>query len=156
MLRNLWVMRHGLAVDQFDSDFTRELSTVGAQQAHDVSLKIIAGSNEQPRDMLVSPLARTQSTANIVHKNLSLSQPFETEEMLVHSADHKILGDYLLASSFSDLIIVSHMPIVAQLCQYLVDDCEVFGFQTAQVVKIQFSQNSSCHFRGEISNVYLP
>jgi len=156
MLTSLWIMRHGLAVDHFDSDFSRQLSDVGSLQVFDVVQQLIQDSDKLPTDMLVSPFARTQSTAQIVHQKLALAHPFKTEEMLVHFADHKILGDYLLASDYKDLMIVSHMPIVANLCQYLSSGCEVFGFKTAQLVRMDFVQNSHNLLVGKIGKVYLP
>ena len=149
-------MRHGLAVDQFDSDFSRALSATGEAQARSVAEQLAKESPEVPSNMLVSPFSRTQSTAKIVHRILGLETPFETEEMLVHFADHKILGDFLLASDYTDLIIVSHMPIVARLCQYLAPSCEIYGFQTAQLVRMDFSLNSNKNNIGTISKVYLP
>ncbi len=143
MLKNLWIMRHGLAENQFDSDFTRQLSQVGKQQALAVAQQIKSDSDVLPSDMLVSPFARTQATATIVHKALGLVKPFETDEMLVHFADHRLLGDFLLASNYENLIIVSHMPIVAELCQYLMPGCSIYGFQTAQAVQLKFELGSN-------------
>lgn len=154
MLRTLWIMRHGLAEDSFDSDFTRPLSKTGELQAANVTEQLIQDSEKLPRDMLVSPFSRTQSTAKIVHKKLGLTHPFETDEMLVHFADHKILGDFLLASPYRDLIIVSHMPIVARLCQYLAPGCEIYGFQTAQIVRIDFDDSANNVAR--LGKIYLP
>jgi len=155
-LKTLWIMRHGLAVDQFESDFTRALSAVGESQAESIAQQMLAQADDLPTDMLVSPFSRTQSTAEIVHKKLDLKHPFETEDMLVHFADHKILGDYLLASSYRKLMIVSHMPIVAHLCRYLAPNCGINGFQTAQTVKMIFEQDSSNNIIGRVSQIYLP
>jgi len=131
-------MRHGLAVDQYQTDFDRALSKTGEMQARDVSQQLLEGGSSLPTEMLVSPFARTISTANIVHQELSLQMDYETDEMLVHFADHKILGDFLLASQYKKLLIVSHMPIVARLCQYLSPKYEVYGFKTAQIVRLDF------------------
>ena len=138
MLKNLWIMRHGLAVDQYQTDFDRALSKTGEMQARDVSQQLLERGSPLPTGMLVSPFARTISTANIVHQELSLQMDYETDEMLVHFADHKILGDFLLASQYKKLLIVSHMPIVARLCQYLSPKYEVYGFKTAQIVRLDF------------------
>jgi phosphohistidine phosphatase len=149
MLSSLWIMRHGLAVDHFESDFTRELSKTGEQQVIDVGLQLKTHNLQQPTEMLVSPFSRTLSTAKIMHKILSIEKAFETDEMLVHFADHKILADFLLASQFTNLLIVSHMPIVASLCQYLVPGCDIYGFKTAQIVKIEFD-NSRTHESSDV------
>jgi len=155
MLKTLWIMRHGLAVDRFDSDFSRQLSDFGRLQVLDVAEQLVLDSEKLPTDMLVSPFARTQSTAQIIHQKLALAEPFRTEEMLVHFADHKILGDYLLSSDYQNLMIVSHMPIVGDLCQYLSPYCEVFGFKTAQLVRMDFEQNAQNLLVGNISRIYL-
>jgi phosphohistidine phosphatase len=138
MLSKLWIMRHGLAKSEFSSDFERELSATGENEALRVVEQMLEQETELPQQMLVSPFKRTQQTANIVYKNLKIQAPFETEDMLVHFADAKLLGDYLLACGHKNLMIVSHMPIVAALCQYLVADCKIYAFATAQVVKLSF------------------
>jgi len=155
-------MRHGLAVDQFDSDFNRQLSDFGKQQAKDVALQILDDTQPHPQNMLVSPFCRTQMTADIVHTELRLQKPFITEELLVHFADHRLLGDFLMASEYENLIIVSHMPIVAHLCRYLLDDADSFyGFQPAQVIKINFEQVTehnilNPNFVARMVKTYLP
>jgi len=150
-LRELWIMRHGLAESNFDTDFNRALSGVGALQAKDIAFQL---KNEEslPKEMLVSPFRRTQETAAVIHEILELSNPFETEDMLVHFADHKLLGDFLLAANKESLIVVSHMPIVARLTQYLVPECQIYGFETAQTVKIIFHDDGT----GKVEKVYLP
>ncbi len=150
-LKTLWIMRHGLAENEFESDFTRALSAVGKTQAKSVAEQILA-EGELPETMLVSPFERTQETARVVHHILDLDKPFETEEMLVHFADHQLLGDYLLASEHSSLLLVSHMPIVARLTQYLVSGCEIYGYQTAQAVKIRFDEAG----KASVETIYLP
>ena len=151
-LKTLWIMRHGLAVSEFDSDFERALSETGFAQASDVAQQVLDSGLELPTDMLVSPFKRTQETAGVVHNKLGLEKSFTTDEMLVHFADHKLLGDFLLASEYDNLILVSHMPIVAKLCQYLVDDCEIYGFQTAQLVRVTFDENG----KGSVADIFLP
>jgi phosphohistidine phosphatase len=146
MLKTLWVMRHGLAVDQFDSDFTRALSKTGKVQAENIGEQLLKDCDELPQRMLVSPFRRTQETAQIVHAALKLKDPFETEDMLVHFGDPRLLGDYLLSLNEERVMIVSHMPIVAQLCEYLAPGCGVYGFQTAQVVKLNAATSTTLAF----------
>lgn len=157
MLQTLWIMRHGLAESEFDSDFNRALSAIGRREAESVANQMMLSQN-LPTEMLVSPFRRTQETAQVVHKILAIDKPFETEEMLVHFADHRVLGDYLLSSDKSSLIIVSHMPIVAKLCQYLCPSSNIFGFQTAQVVRLEFEQdlNSQAVQNVKLAEVFLP
>ena len=145
-------MRHGLAENEFDSDFNRALSTRGQAEALNVARQILAVEHPLPNHLLVSPFRRTQETARIVHKTLNLVEPYETDEMLVHFADHQLLGDYLLSLEQERVMIISHMPIVARLCQYLVPGCDVYGFQTAQVVKLVISDNN----KANIEQQYLP
>ena len=150
-MQTLWVMRHGLAESQFDTDFNRALSDFGKLQARQIASKMLDSENELPSLMLASPLRRTQETATVVHEKLGLAQPFQTEEMLVHSADHKVLGDFLLSVETPKVMIVSHMPIVAYLCQYLSPNCDIYGFQTAQVVKLNIDDDDKV----TLDKVYL-
>ncbi len=143
MLENLWIMRHGLAESEFVSDFSRPLSKVGQQQALDTISQLMEQSECLPTDMLASPLARTQSTAEVAHRVLALKKPFKTEKLLVHSADHRLLADFLLASGYRNLIVVSHMPIVAYLTQYLVPHSGLLGFQTAQIAHLAFDNQNN-------------
>ncbi len=145
-------MRHGLAESEFDSDFSRALSHVGKKQATDIALQIQASEDFLPTNMLVSPFRRTQETAQIVHEILKLETPFESEELLVHFADHQLLGEFLLQGNFEHLMIISHMPIVARLCQYLSPKCNIYGFHTAQVVKLNFDIKNNAL----VDKVYLP
>ncbi|MGX5174527.1 phosphohistidine phosphatase SixA [Aliikangiella sp. IMCC44653] len=149
-IKNLWIMRHGLAESDFDTDFNRALSSTGHQQSLDIAQQL-KRELIKPEYMLVSPFKRTQQTAELVHQGLGMSAPFETEEMLVHFADHQVLGDYLSCSEHSNLMVVSHMPIVAKLTQYLAPSCAIFGFQTAQVVHLE---NNGKYF--ELVKSYLP
>ncbi|WP_196137470.1 phosphohistidine phosphatase SixA [Aliikangiella sp. G2MR2-5] len=151
-LNTLWIMRHGLAASEFESDFNRALSPVGEKQAEDIGQQFLANGENLPERMLVSPFRRTQETATIIHKKIGLEQAFETEEMLVHFADHQVLGDYLLTLEETNVMIVSHMPIVARLTQYLVPGCDIFGFQTAQLVRIDFDSTGE----SRVARVYLP
>lgn len=139
MPETLWIMRHGLAESDFDTDFNRALSEVGAVEAKNVAEQMLDFADALPEKMLVSPFRRTQETANIVHKTLGLDTPFETEELLVHFADHQLLAAFLLDRPEKKIMVVSHMPIVARLCQYLAPDSQIYGFQTAQAVRLDFN-----------------
>lgn len=156
MLKILWIMRHGLAEAEYDSDFTRALSAKGELQAKDVASQLLADWHEQdfilPQQMLVSPFKRTQQTAKIMHQLLELKTPLQTEEMLVHTADAKLLASYLLASDFKHLMLVSHMPIVAYLCQQLLSSTTINAFQTAQIVKLKFDEQQTA----QVEKIYLP
>jgi len=156
MLKQLWIMRHGLAEQQFDSDFHRALSEIGKQQVENSVQQLLSDPKLLPTDMLVSPFQRTLSTADIVHQMLSLNAPYKTDEVLVHFADHKILGDFLLASDYEKLLVVSHMPIVAHLCQYLSPSCDIFGFQTAQIVRLDFATSTAQNLCAKVAQVIRP
>jgi len=125
-------------------------------QVEDVIHQLLSDVEKSPKPkpcyMLASPFRRAQQTAQIAHKLLGLDLELETEEMLVHSADEKVLGDYLLASNFNNLMIVSHMPIVACLCHYLSPSSQVIGFKTAQIAKLSIDDAKNV----VIDKVYLP
>ncbi len=156
MIKSLWVMRHGLAVDYFESDFSRALSAEGERQVETVIEQLLNDSPLLPKHMLSSPLSRTVSTAKIVQKKLGFSQTIETENLLIHSADHKLLADFLLTTNYEQLLIVSHMPIVSYLCQYLAPGCELYSFETAQCIRMDFFTDSNNIRVGKVNKIYLP
>ncbi|MDH5432418.1 MAG: phosphohistidine phosphatase SixA [Gammaproteobacteria bacterium] len=138
MLKQLWIMRHGLAKSEFTSDFERELSEVGAKQAQSVVRKWLLDNHDMPDKMLISPFKRTQQTAHVVLSEMDCPIESETEEMLVHFADHRVLASYLLSQESENLWVVSHMPIVARLTAYLTNNDTIAGFETAQLVGVKF------------------
>ena len=145
-------MRHGLAESYAGSDFERSLTVMGRAEVDNVIQQLMADdSSVKPTMMLASPYKRTQQTAQIAHRRLGLTLPFETEDMLVHTASEKVLGDYLLACDLDNLIIVSHMPIVACLCRYLSSSLSVMSFKTAQIVKLTIQEGTAT-----IDKSYLP
>lgn len=146
MKSTLWLMRHGLAVDQFDSDFSRELSEHGAEQVRDVCQQILK-AKDLPTEVLSSPFERTQATAEIAKQVLDIPSAIQTEEMLVHFADHQVVGEYLKVTEFEKLLVVTHMPIIARLAHYLDADCAVSSFSTAQVARFDKTDKGTFEFR---------
>jgi len=134
MPETIWIMRHGLAENQFDSDFNRALSATGAKQAQSVAQQIMA-DGLMPTRLIASPYRRTQETAQVVRDTLGLDLPIESDEQFVHFADHRVAASYLAALDDPAVMVISHMPIVAKMSQYLDASLTLSGFQTAQALR---------------------
>ena len=104
-----------------------------------------------PETILVSPFKRTQQTADHLIETLGFSGTRESDEMFVHFADHELAASYLDAHPATQLMVVSHMPIVARMSRYLDPNCGIDGFQTAQIVRFQRVGNSL-----KMDKIYLP
>ena len=114
------IMRHGEAESGFASgggDAQRQLTETGHRQT------VLAGERLQesgfaPEEIWVSPYLRTQQTATNVLQAYG-SSDFLTQPFLVPDAHTAEVVDAM--STFSDkaLLLVSHMPLVANLVSVL-------------------------------------
>lgn len=116
-LMKLIIMRHGEAVPDFMNDDARVLTERGQAQAGAQAMRL-----EQlcpTVDVLaVSPLIRTQQTADIASKLLEVKKR-ESYEALVHSKTALEAEACISALEGETLLVVSHMPLVASLESYL-------------------------------------
>ncbi len=130
---NLLIMRHGEA-EPFGGryqDETRPLTDFG-REAVKISAQSVAKS--APELLLVSPLLRTQQTADLVEA--SLDKPSERRScswILSESSVAQAVRE--LAQLDSEcILLVSHMPFVSLLVEYLTG--EQVGFRPADVMGV--------------------
>ncbi len=143
MMNRLWVMRHGDAVWQSGKDSLRPLSELGFQQIEMVAAQI-GHLLDSSVALWCSPYVRTKQTAEHLMKTLDWKpQTFQEEKMLTPDSSVDMLTGYLETSS-TDLLLVSHMPIVAYLVQALSRDNHLKGFSTSQVTLLEKTQNEWC------------
>lgn len=113
MKKRVWILRHGEAERETSHDPDRTLTERGIRDARAVGewLSIAASSN-----LLVyaSPYTRAQQTA----KNASRALPnksINTVEWLTPDADPAAVIDAIEKLDFSELLLVSHQPLVSAL-----------------------------------------
>lgn len=140
----LLIMRHGEAEPYTDSltDRQRMLTSYGQIQAEHAAKSLVAAP---PDLMLVSPFVRTQQTAEIV-RNTLLSElqcnpqdetqiPQQTCDWLQSEAPVAEAVKALQAFPEGRLLLVSHMPLVSLLVNYLTG--HRIGFQPANVAEVE-------------------
>ncbi|AUD79168.1 phosphohistidine phosphatase SixA [Kangiella profundi] len=115
----VWIMRHG---DAPYIDGERQLSESGKQDVAQMSQRLADILKQQELElelMLASPYLRAQQTADIVEQELMNAKvrPFlrEQEPLLRSESDPAMTASYVEALPQSTILLVSHMPLVANL-----------------------------------------
>lgn len=149
-MKTLWIMRHGEAEWEANSDVERQLTNHGEEETHSVASKLELDSNFT---LWHSPYRRAKQTAHQLVSALP-QEPDEIldEKLLTPDADPAVLAQFIEHSEADNLFLVSHMPLVARLTQELTKDDRIGGFQTAQVV--QCEQDADQQWR--VKAIYAP
>ncbi|MBY8959471.1 MULTISPECIES: phosphohistidine phosphatase SixA [Pseudomonas] len=111
----LWVLRHGEAVPYGSCpDSERALTEHGRKEALSSAAQLIG----QPLTAIyASPYLRAQQTAQIVREALGFEPEIRTVGWLTPESDPDKVADQLV--SVSDVLLVSHNPLVGNLLSYL-------------------------------------
>ncbi|MDD0996316.1 phosphohistidine phosphatase SixA [Pseudomonas sp. TNT2022 ID1044] len=112
----LWVLRHGEAVPHGSRshDSERELTEHGRQEVLSSAAKLIG----QPLTAIyASPYLRAQQTAQLVREALGFEPEIRTVEWLTPDTDPDKVAEQMVA--VSDVLLVSHNPLVGNLLSYL-------------------------------------
>jgi phosphohistidine phosphatase len=112
----LWVLRHGEAVPYGSTphDSERELTASGRKEV----LRAAANLMGQPLTAIyASPYMRAQQTAQLVKEALGFEPDIRTVEWLTPDIDPDRVTDQL--KSVSNVLLVSHNPLVGHLVSYL-------------------------------------
>jgi len=137
----LYLIRHAEAAAH-ENDSVRELTELGWAQAQltaDWLCQQISGSVQ----LVASPLLRAQQTASVIQQVFGL-QHVETHDELAPDGDI-LRAEHVLSMAMregcDELIVVSHMPLIASLCQWLSDGVlstgEGFGLAEVRVLEAQ-------------------
>ena len=113
---NLYLMRHGDAVQNASSDFQRELSARGVEEVCSQARKL-----KQIEIQLIasSPLVRARQTAEIVCDSQNLATNFLEWIELIPSGEPDLVRKQLEEIAELNVLIVSHQPLVSRLVEYL-------------------------------------
>lgn len=114
----LWILRHGQAEPTADSDASRELTEVGRAEVVSMMQQLTG----EPLDkVLASPYRRAQQTAELARRELSHDGEVETVDWLTPDSSPADVLRKLAEREESDLLLVSHQPLVGQLISLLLD-----------------------------------
>ena len=128
----LYLSRHGQAVSRAPTDAQRPLTETGraALLAHWQGMR---DSGIAVSALIASPFVRAQQTADCIDQVYG-GLPRQTCEQLVPDANPQALFDWLLANPPADnAVLVSHMPLVAQLTASWTSSVERIGFNVGTV-----------------------
>lgn len=122
---NLFILRHGLAVEQtipsFKLDSDRPLTAEGRKKVRRVA--VILSQLKISFDLiLTSPYVRAMQTAEIVVEVLGARKALNTSDNLVPGGDAKqLIGELSRRrSSLKDVLLVGHEPDLSRLISILV------------------------------------
>lgn len=116
----LLILRHGEAEARAATDAERALTPRGQQQAQAVG-QWLASQGLRPDVVVSSPYRRAQETAAAVLAGAAWAAalPTVTCEALVPEGDPRQVERWLAARPEPLILVVSHMPLVAQLLSWL-------------------------------------
>ncbi|MEO6699857.1 MAG: phosphohistidine phosphatase SixA [Paraperlucidibaca sp.] len=118
----LYLLRHADAAFEAERDELRPLTARGWAQAQDVA-DWLCGQVTGPVRVVASPLLRAQQTASVVSQALGLALASQMPEL---SSDGDPLRaetalSLLAGEGIEDLIVVSHMPLIASLYAWIAE-----------------------------------
>lgn len=116
---NLYLLRHGDAIEQSYEDAARPLSPLGKEQAR-LAAHAFTVLNVALDAIFVSPLERAQQTAAIIEQELNLPK-HATSELLLPGSDHLKFIDQLNKLAASNALLVGHEPHLSTLVSILIN-----------------------------------
>tara|TARA_R110002072_G_scaffold3830_5_gene27310 strand:+ start:6993 stop:7433 length:441 start_codon:yes stop_codon:yes gene_type:complete len=129
----LLIMRHGEATPLVDIDANRALTNRGHAEARS-AVESVVERGERPQILFVSPYLRAQQTAAEV-QCLVPEIELVTIDCLIPEASPADLITFLEKSTETNIILVSHQPLVSLLIGYLTGQQIYMG--TASVALIE-------------------
>lgn len=114
----LWILRHGEAERHTQRDAERNLTAQGELDARAAGNYLAAAATPALR-VLASPYRRAQQTAQCVVIALP-GKPISTVDWLIPDDDPNIVIDELAKLHDTEILLVSHQPLVSALAGLLI------------------------------------
>ncbi|MGD8176433.1 phosphohistidine phosphatase SixA [Marinimicrobium sp. ARAG 43.8] len=135
-MKTLLIMRHGQAQAHAASDSLRELTERGRQDVSSVC-RALSSELAQSTQLWMSPYRRARQTMDILVGTLGVNIEPQEVNSLTPESSPKSLCEALEQHDANRFLIVSHMPLVADLVQYLTGaEPGRYVFGTASVARI--------------------
>ncbi|MEH6550884.1 MAG: phosphohistidine phosphatase SixA [Pseudomonadales bacterium] len=133
----MYIMRHGQA-HMASVDSERELSSVGVEQS--LAMAKVSLSDLLINRVFVSPYIRARQTLDTVMSQLDVVD-IQVSDYLTPDREPQEFID-CLDDQQGDLLVVSHMPLVSRLVQYLVYGDDGYGpaFDTSAIACLEADQ----------------
>lgn len=130
----LILLRHGQAEPFLQDDASRALVPAGTAEV-ERSCAFLRARGWLPERVLASPYRRAQQSAEVVRRILVPHAVVETEPMLVPGSEPQLTADLLSALADRNLLVATHMPLVAELVRALTG--RDAGFATGGLAVLQ-------------------
>jgi phosphohistidine phosphatase len=154
-----YVMRHGMAESNANTDELRQLNEFGERQVLDTSIWFEEKEKLSHIDMaFVSPYLRAQQTYDVFKRDLSIEQWFNCD-MITPDSSPNVFHDYLLGllqtkgndNKNLSILVVSHMPFVSLFLGELLysGKAEIFNTGSLAIVKCD-----RCSLKGQLVQHY--
>lgn len=116
----LYLLRHGEAVEQGYSDFDRPLTPLGETRVRMVGHSLVA-MGLRPDKVLTSPLVRAKQTAAlVVEESKSTVEIVETSNLIVGTDPMLLVDELNREPEESSILLVGHEPFLGMLISLLV------------------------------------
>ena len=116
----LFILRHAEAVDFAPSDFARDLTPKGREQAHSVG-QFMKKQELAPALVLASPYARAWQTAEELCKGAELNEPVREPLLSCGMTPEQGLGLLRVHESrFPSILLVGHQPDLGEFMDVLI------------------------------------
>lgn len=142
-MKQIFIVRHGQSPFQAATDFERELSALGKQQAQYagrlIAQKIAAIQSLQQLQIIASAANRTTMTAQQIQEQLPAAELLTKPELY-----EATVGEWCeeIANSPADgVILVGHNPTISQLSAYL-SQTEKRSFSPATTAYLSIEQSA--------------
>lgn len=156
-MMRLYLVRHAEAEAEAADDSLRNLTESGWAQAQAVA-DWLCGQVVHPARVLASPYLRAQQTALVIQESLHLPAVI-SDELIVPEGDI-VRAEQLISGRLrehdEELIVVSHMPLIASLCNWLQEGVmgigESFALAEVRVLEAEVMAPGL----GRVCTTYLP
>ncbi len=152
----IFIMRHGQAQGYASSDEQRALTAHGQIEVEKMAAYLRC--QEITFDVIFqSPYVRALQTADIVATKLAQKDKLKTLTLITPEGDAKDVHDYidglLAETTYDNILLVCHMPIVSYLVESLTAGAASPIFQTASIAQIEYNPETSL---GELLTLNAP
>lgn len=113
----LWLLRHGEAEPQAESDAARELTDHGRNEVLQAAAQL---AGRPLTAIVVSPYVRAQQTAELVRSALGFTGAMSIVPWLTPDSDPREALKYLDERERAEVLLVSHQPLIGALGGLLV------------------------------------
>ncbi|RCK74481.1 MAG: Phosphohistidine phosphatase SixA [Ignavibacteriae bacterium] len=115
----IYLLRHGEAVERYESDRTRPLSDNGIKEIRKIG-EFLKKGNVLIDKIYSSPLFRAYQSAMIIGKEINFNDDIvELDLLLPESKPDEVLS-YLSQIDYSSVLLVTHQPLIGSLVSILI------------------------------------